>query len=526
MLVTEHRSLRSIFLAQSARHSGKVALRVGKSELSYSQVEENARRWGSALVRRLGRPARRVGVLARRSHVGYVGALASLCGGAAFVPLNARFPKDRTRLMIEMADLCAIIVDAGSEGYLRELLPELSRIPVILAPDTGQSFPGAEPLDVASGDPTDALPPLLGDDLAYILFTSGTTGRPKGVAVAHENATHLVDLMTDRYRLTTEDRCSQTFDLTFDPSVFDMFVTWASGATLVAMREVDLLAPVKFVTDNRLTSWFSVPSIPAMVMKAGRLSPASMPTLRWSLFAGEALPIRVADAWLAAAPDSVVENLYGPTELTVVCLGHRWSSDRPSALNANGVVPIGRPFAGLGVALRGADGQLTDGPEGELCVCGPQTVPGYWRNPAQTAERFRMLEVGPDRAKRFYCTGDLVRVMPDGEVAFIGRIDDQVKVNGYRVELAEIEAVLMEDPAVSGAIAVPFPVEEGSAKGMMAFVIGDGVDPQAVVDRARGMLAPYAAPSVVHVVHEFPLNSNGKVDRAALAATAAGLHRA
>ncbi|HEU4563480.1 MAG TPA: AMP-binding protein, partial [Gemmatimonadaceae bacterium] len=371
---------------------------------------------------------------------------------------------------------------------------------------------------LAATGPAATLPPVLDDDIAYLLFTSGTTGEPKGVGVTHGNVRHFIEVMSERYRFTPADRVSQTFDQTFDLAVFDLFMAWEAGASVHVLQQLDLLAPGRFIDRHQLTVWFSVPSVPAMMRKTNLLRPDSFPSLRWSLFCGEPLPRATAEAWQAAAPNSVVENLYGPTELTIACFAYRWNAETSPAECAHDVVSIGRPLPGLGALV--VDDELRpvrDGEPGELCVCGPQTVPGYWRNPEKTAERFVALDISPDRRKRFYRTGDRVTRSPEGRYTYLGRVDHQVKVSGYRVELAEIESVLLRDGGIASAVAIGWPVEDGSAKGIIAFVTGASANAPALIARAREALPPYMVPSEVHVLEEMPLNANGKIDRAALA---------
>jgi acyl-coenzyme A synthetase/AMP-(fatty) acid ligase len=222
----------------------------------------------------------------------------------------------------------------------------------------------------------------------------------------------------------------------------------------------------------------------------------------------------------AAAPNSVVENLYGPTELTIACLAYRWDPDSSPARCVNELVPIGRPYPGLGVVVvdeRHAPVQA--GRPGELLVCGPQTVPGYWRAEEKTAERFLRLPAllaTADAEATFYATGDRVIRGEDGHYTFLGRSDQQIKVLGYRVELGEIEAALRTVDGVVDAIAVGWPVEDGVAQGIVAFVSGAGLSAEAVLAGASARLPDYMTPHAVEIVERLPLNANGKVDRNAL----------
>jgi acyl-coenzyme A synthetase/AMP-(fatty) acid ligase len=242
-----------------------------------------------------------------------------------------------------------------------------------------------------------------------------------------------------------------------------------------------------------------------------------MPTLRWSLFCGEPLVQRSAEAWQAAAPNSILENLYGPTELTIACFAHRWNASTSPAMCRNGIVPIGRPYEGLMAAVVDEHmNPVAEGEAGELCVAGPQTTPGYWRAPDISAQRFQYLSVSKYEQRRFYRTGDLVAKLPEGEYVFLGRADQQIKVLGHRVELGEIEAVLRGHPGVEHAVAFGWPVSAASADAVVAFVCGNSPDIEALMTLAKRSLPPYIVPRTIFTISDMPLNANGKVDRRVL----------
>lgn len=461
-------------------------------------------------------------VFAHRSFPAFAGVLGVLLRGHGYVPLNRKLPAMRTKAMFARSGCRALVVDNESVVQLDEILDGVVDEIVIVAPDLpdtrelqsrhpGHVFFGRDALSYVDA-------PVLrrpeSDDVAYLLFTSGSTGEPKGVMVAHRNVAPFVRAMADRYGLNEEDRCSQTFDLTFDLSVFDLFVAWERGACVCCLADKALLKPGNFIRDNELTVWFSVPSTGMFLQRFGMLKPGSYPSLRWSLFCGEALPVDLAEAWAAAAPHSVVENLYGPTEATIACTVYRWAGDRTRHEARLGLVPIGHPTEKMSAVV--VDGHLQEvgvEEEGELLVAGHQVALGYLDDPERTNAAF---VVPPNRADVHYRTGDRVTRDANGVLHYLGRLDHQVQVHGHRVELGEIEAAIRE---VTGAeaVAVGWPMTDSGVAGIVAFVAGEHALELASLRVALAARLPdYMLPREVHILSELPLNSNGKFDRVAL----------
>ncbi|NKB70551.1 MAG: amino acid adenylation domain-containing protein [Candidatus Latescibacteria bacterium] len=503
-------SLRQVFLHQAHCRPQAPALQLGQRQVSYGQLLDRAGQWADALLAALGRPPRRVGVFAHRSETAYTGVVAALLSGAAYVPLNRTFPLERTRSMIARAQLDALIVDAASAPQLAPVL-EAGGPSLILAPDGPLEVEGVEILD-GQGPGRSHWPPVASGDLAYLLFTSGSTGEPKGVGISQANILHFLGAVQQRYGIGPEDRLSQTFDLTFDLSVFDLFAAWQGGACVCVPQALDLLSPARFVQRQQITVWFSVPSLPQLMRRKNLLEPESMPTLRWSLFCGEPLPQGIARVWQAAAPYSTVENLYGPTELTLACLWHRWEAAQEPQGATDAAVAIGRPLPGLTALVLDEEGQpAPKGQAGELWVGGPQTAPGYWRDEALTVVRFTEMA-----GMRGYCTGDRVRQRPDGIYEYLGRSDQQIKVLGHRVELGEIEAALRQVAGLDQVAALGWPWHQGSAQGIVAFAAAADLDQDKVREQLAGLLPAYMVPSRLLPLDSLPLNANGKIDRAAL----------
>jgi non-ribosomal peptide synthetase component F len=292
----------------------------------------------------------------------------------------------------------SIVVDAGSEPQLEALLEGMETPLLILCPDRfnvsqlAAKFPEHRIVginELAHADEWRRPVNVTSNSIAYLLFTSGSTGQPKGVMVSHANVLHYIDYVTKRYGFTSNDRVSQTFDLTFDLSVHDMFVAWQNGACVCCPTQKQLIKPGAFINDSRLTVWFSVPSMAVFMRRLGVLKPGMYPWLRLSLFCGEALPVEIVRQWALAAPSSVIENLYGPTELTIACTAYRWNNTSSLAECDHGVVPIGEPFDHMEAAI--VDEELREAPQGapgELLMTGPQLSLGYWQDQESNRKAF------------------------------------------------------------------------------------------------------------------------------------------
>ena len=322
-------------------------------------------------------------------------------------------------------------------------------------------------------------------------------------------ASHFIAGMQSRYELEPSDRVAGMTEITFDISVFDMFVVWTVGASLLVVPATQAMAPAGFVQREGCTVIFTVPSVVSGMHRMKMLAPGSLPGLRYSLFAGEPLPVLSASVWKQAAPNSVVDDLFGPTEATVVCIGQRFSGPENATPN-RGVVAIGKPFPGMEAAIADSSVRfLPDGERGELLLGGPQLSSGYFREEDLTRASFPVL-----RGTRWYRTGDLAYREASGIFHHLGRIDNQVKVRGLRVELEEVEGYLREIYQTDAVAAVAWPVEHGSANGIVGFVSGEmGADDPDVKSKIKSRLPSYMVPSTIHRVESLPLNANGKVNR-------------
>lgn len=502
------------FAGSVRRHPDAIALEVGDRTLTYHQLAACAAETAARLVAAHGGLPDRVALLASRSLVAFAGYLAAQRLGATVVPLNPGYPAAHNRMVLGLAGCDALIMDdAGA--------PQLDTVGDAAATVVRLTDAELADVDLTGVEPGGAPQRSAGiDTVAYILFTSGSTGRPKGVPIRHRNLAPYLAYNIARYEVGPGCRMSHTFDLTFDPSIFDLFVTWGGGATLVCPQRTELLEPVAYLVRRRITHWFSVPSVVSVGATLGNLPTGLATDVRYSIFIGEQLSSAGAGTWRRVAPRSAIDNVYGPTELTVACTDYRLPAD-PAAWPAtsNDTVPIGPVYQFLDPVILDEEGAAAD--DGELCVRGAQRFGGYL-DPLDNRGRFLVaadgryvpwVGDGDPAAEAYYRTGDRVR-HEDGHLVHLGRMDHQVKVRGYRVELGDIEAALGRHPEIGEAVVVA--VRQDDELRLRAYYTGTPLNERALARFLRGRLPIHMVPQRFVHLAVFPLNGNGKIDRRAL----------
>jgi D-alanine--poly(phosphoribitol) ligase subunit 1 len=526
-------SLFDLFHMSRVAHATRPALWVDGRTLSYAELHGASAQLAGAIqaARGAGAPHSELqcGLLVCRSATAYTGVLATLMAGSTYVPLNPNFPSERLRDILAASAIDTIVVDHRSEGVAAQVLEHYPHALTVILADASepQAWFARAPQhhyltrsDIERAVPAARPREPMAEQGAYLLFTSGSTGKPKGVLITHGNALAYVRGVTRRYRPRPDDRFSQLFDFSFDLSVHDMFVAWGAGACLYCAPEGSLAGTADFIRRCELTFWFSVPATAAFMRRMRMLKPGGFPTLRWSLFCGEALPMALARAWQSAAPNSTVENLYGPTEATIAFTTYRLPKQPCAGLDAMQTVPIGTPLPGQQVMVVDERGRpVRDGDAGELCLGGSQVAGGYWRASEQTAERFRAPACGEAKGARWYRTGDLAVMSREHGLMFRGRIDRQAKIRGYRVELQEVENAMRIAAGTDTVAAIPWPLGEGGlANGIVGFVAGSQESAVEIIERLRETLPAYMVPSEVSALADWPLNANGKTDYKSLLA--------
>jgi amino acid adenylation domain-containing protein len=482
----------------------------------------------AAAIRMYVGPESVVAIFGNRSFPVYTALMSVLLAGKGFVPLHIDFPPVRNSTIVSRSEATVVVVCREAIDDLAAVLALVDKDLAIIGADIddfgtlNQQFPQHRFVGVNEGSITESYP-ISPDSIAYLLFTSGTTGSPKGVPISHRNLKSYLDGFRGIYPLEPTDRVSQTFDLVFDLSVHDMLVTWLSGACLCPVPRNAVIAPGKFIRERKLTVWFSVPSTAMFMRKLHMLNPGTYPDLRLSLFCGEALPIEVAQTWSRAAPNSAVVNLYGPTEATISITHFRWDTGRQSTDSRTGLVPIGLPFPTQHALVWDLERNCAvEGPgQGEILLGGSQISDGYWRAPELTRASF--IAIAGAAMPVYYRTGDLVERDSAGCLHFVGRLDEQIKIHSYRVELVEVDAGLRKAANTELAVAVAFPMEYGVAKGLVGFICDSGkYDEHVIIEKCRTFLPSYMVPQRIVFVETFPRNVNGKIDRKALARSLAG----
>ncbi|MDD9899585.1 MAG: AMP-binding protein [Alphaproteobacteria bacterium] len=485
-------------LAAADRYADHPFLLTRKESITYAEAWAVIHKLAAA-VESVAGDAPLVGVLAQRDVSAYYGTLAVIAAGRGYVSMTAKNPAERLRKIVQRAELKTVIVGDGMEDVFLDVFHNFSWSVTGIAvtpQDTSRQTKGQATLVDMTAAPQDKpqrVRSVQGDDILYLLFTSGSTGEPKGVPVSNGNVSAYLDFVCHQYGYGLGDKVSQTFDLSFDLSVHDMLCTWTTGAALVPFTDGDLLSPARLLRDMGVTCWFSVPSQAALMARMRLLKPGAFPDLRVSLFCGEALPVRTAEDWSAAAPNGIVENLYGPTEATIAITRYAWTKESAHAAR-RGLVPIGVAF----------DGQCAcPSAEGELMLSGSQVFKGYWNDPETTAQK--LSDAG-------YHTGDLVECDDNGVLHFVGRMDSQIKLRGHRIELSEVESVLRNVAGTDMAVALAWPTADGEVLGITAVVAGAGSTGD-IQECMRQHVPPYMVPARIVFMDVLPRNTSGKIDR-------------
>jgi non-ribosomal peptide synthetase-like protein len=497
--------LHELFERQADLTPTATALECGDRVLTYSGADAEANRMARYL-RSLGvGRGSFVGISLDRSEWPIITILAVLKSGAAYVPIEPSLPNDRLRYIADAANLAIIVTEPAHEARIREISSAQ-----IVTIEHYRASAGT----LQDGRLCRTETGVNACDVCYVLFTSGTTGRPKGVVTEHRNVVHFVAAFNDVCSTTADDRVFQGFALGFDGSVEETWMAFSNGAALVCG---DAATPrfgaelAAYLTGRRISFLSTVPTLLSTLTQ-------NVPSLRQLVVSGEACHIDLVNRW--SRPGLTMLNVYGPTETTVNATAAVLETGKP--------VTIGRPLRGYSIHVLDAELQpVPAGEKGELFIGGPGLSRGYLNQPDLTARSFiewtpsardLLFDAGPAQKIRLYRAGDLVRWSESGELEFFGRIDSQVKLRGYRIELSEIEAVLLEQPEITAAAVRVY--EDAGLQSLAAYaLLADGVtalDRSRILAVLRDRLPAYMVPAYLDALDSFPMLVSGKVDRGRL----------
>ena len=508
------------------RAPSRVAVRYKGAELSYAQLETQSSQLAAMLMRAGVRRGDRVGIYLDKSLPAIIAIFAILKIGAAYVPLDPAAPKARIAFIVQdcrmaaivssvakltalsqssesqLSTLAGVVVVEDDSSELRNLFPWVAGWSDVLA------APGASPPS----------PGLIENDLAYILYTSGSTGTPKGVMISHRASLTFVEWASATFGLHEDDSVANHAPLHFDLSILDIFATVRTGGTVVLVPPAHSVFPrtlADFIASEKISVWYSVPSVLTSLVLHAQLERHTYPDLRLVLFAGEVFPVKYLRRLMELLPRPRYFNLFGPTE-TNVCTYY----DVP-VLPPERTAPlsIGRAIENYELFVLDEHGAMAPiGAEGELCARGPGIMTGYWGLPERTAQSRMLFTLHPHLGPEIiYRTGDWVRKEPDGSYTYLGRRDGMIKSRGYRIEVGEIETALYSHPDVEEAAVIPVPDEEiGNRIKALVVPRSRALKAQELAAFCDGKLPKYMVPHLIELRSSLPKTSTGKIDRASL----------
>ena len=492
------------------------AIKIGPKKISYEELLYGALTLSAFLIDS-GANKETIGIVGQRKSASYIGLLGILFAGCSFTPVNPKYNITKINSIIkssnirflvgDLEDILALDQSITSQMLLNIIPDDLfhKKIPKnYIDQSTLKNFKHLkEPVQSNH------------NDLAYINYTSGSTGPPKGVKVLRSNLFYFLNNMSNIYQLEKGFHASQMFDFSFDPSVSDILFTWLKGGVLCIVPEEELILPSEFIIREKINFWNSVPSIANFMMKTGNLEKNSFPNLTHSMFCGEQFPIHVAKAWRSAAPNSTIENLYGPTEGTIYITQYVFTLEDENKSFKNDIVPIGTPFDSHSSAIINESNKLIkDSKIGEIIFSGPQITNGYLDDKAKTDMSFTSFD-WDSTSSIWYRTGDLGYRNSSGDIECIGRKDGQIKISGRRIEIGEIESALSRFKKTQGTIVVPLRDNQNIVIGCIGYTL-DSLTKEEMLRIRRDItdfLDPVFFPKKIISVPQFPKSLSGKIDR-------------
>ena len=431
----------------------------------------------------------------------YCQIFACIFAGKCFVPINLTYPKERIDYILENTGIKTVFVH-----------PESPEIKTDFTDKNSIQFVNSLSLSAEDNSKL-KFKEFSADQFAYILFTSGSTGFPKGVPITRDSLFGFIqNYISLGYEIEYTDRFIQMFDLTFDLSIFSYFIPSLYGASVhpIQSRGIKMSNTFNIILDNKITVALLVPSVLSFLKPY--YEEIELLSLRYLFFCGEAMSNDLTLQFSRCVPNARIINFYGPTEATIFCIYYEWKKEFYKNKHHNGSVSIGKPFQNMHGIIISDKNEVTGIKEvGELCLAGNQLTPGYFKNKGKNKEAFLNFKY-EEKELRLYRTGDLAFYDEDGDIMFCGRKDFQVKIQGFRVELGEIEYNIRKIVGHSDVVVVAITNTNNNSE-LHAFLVGTPIQIELIRDKLPGVLPKYMFPTEYHIIEGFPLNNNGKIDR-------------
>tara|TARA_B100000780_G_C21100033_1_gene443884 strand:+ start:93 stop:1670 length:1578 start_codon:yes stop_codon:yes gene_type:complete len=511
-------SLAEILHTNFIKNANFVALKFSEVSYTYEEVNYKAVKVANSLIS-LGADNEAIAIVGQRNVNQYLGIIGTLYSNCHYVPINTKYKKERVLKIIKKANIRFFIGDEVSLLKIKSIIDEsnISSNFYFITPNDECS--NEKWIDKKSLNKVNPLPLEFIDNpdrLIYTMFTSGSTGEPKGVMVSNKNIISWLNSMTKIYDLKEGFKASQIYDLSFDLSVSDMFFTWANGGVLCILSEDEKLMPFDYIRREKIEFWSSVPTVASFMEKMGLLKENVFPSIKYSVFCGEPFPKSLADMWKKAAPLSSIENSYGPTEATIWITRFSYEINNPSYQSISSILPIGKIYDGHEMKLINENNSLITGnnQKGELVYKGPQITLGYLNNEKKTKESFRNFDWDSEGAI-WYRSGDIGFINENGDFECLGRTDNQIKIAGRRLEIGEVETAIRKYEKTKDAIIIPLRDENNLVKYLIAFsTIKLSKDEEKFVKLdLNNQIEKIFIPKKIIFIPKLPLTYSGKVDR-------------
>ena len=511
-------SLLSQIIEKSAeKQPDHTAFQIMKESVNYAELVQRANNLATVLVRSGVKVGDRVGVYLHKRLESAIAVYGILKAGAAYVPLDPMMPISRLAFILRDCGITHLV----TEDSKRKNLVEIAALDIDLSLLVGVQTITDLPFETMSWDAVNTVnaqeTPDIAQaehDMAYIMYTSGSTGEPKGIIHTHYSGLSYARLAAETYGVTSDDRLANFAPLHFDQSTFELFAGPLMGATTVLIPELYTKFPAnlsQLIDDEEITIWYSVPFALTQLLLRGVLDERDLSSLRWVKFGGEPFPIKHLRALMQRLPQAKFSNVYGPAEVNQCTYYHV-----PAPPADDEAIPIGKIWAETeGLVIDDADNLVAPGEIGELVIRSPTMMRGYWAQPELNERAFYHRPNAEGDLDTFYRTGDLVQQLTDNNYMFLGRKDRQIKSRGYRVELDEVEAALLSHDTVEETAVFPVPDADGSQQIIAAVILKNNQDISAsnLMAHIAKRLPRYAVPTRIDIMTDFPRTSSGKINR-------------